>query len=111
MAEKLLEKVKFKTVEEKPCEVTYSVQVPPEVVQHHEKDVADNIQRNALLPGFRQGKAPMNVVLQKFSDDIKSEALKKLLTDTCTMILEKECGEPCRRSDGAESGIRQRHLH
>ncbi len=85
-----LDKVKFKTAEEKPCKVTLSINVSPEIVKGRKEKVAQQFQKLAQLPGFRAGKAPLDLVRQNFSSKIATEALDEIFRDYVPQILKEK---------------------
>lgn len=89
-----LEKIKFKSTEEKPCQVKFSVQIPAEVVNTKQEEVTGTFQKAAHLPGFRSGKAPVLLIKQTFSEKIKREALEQLLQDAIPHILKAKAISP-----------------
>lgn len=90
MAQLTLEKIKFKTKEEKPCQLTFAVSVPPELVSAKEEDVAKEFQKAAQLPGFRAGNAPLDLVKRNFSEKVKSQTVDELLKEVVHHILEEK---------------------
>lgn len=92
-----LDKLKLKTTEEKPCQVKLTVQIPFEIVDAKQKEVREDFRRVAQLPGFRAGKAPMELIEEKFSDKIKSEVLEQLLRDSVPTILKEKSLIPISR--------------
>jgi trigger factor len=85
-----LDKVKVKQSDEKPCKVTLSVAFAPEIVKSRREKVAAQFQKVAQLPGFRAGKAPMDLVRQNFSQKIDSEALDQIFRDYVPEILKEK---------------------
>jgi len=85
-----LKQVKLKIAEEKPCKVTLSVSFAPEIVKKHKEKVAADFQRVAQLPGFRTGKAPLELVRQNFSGKIDSETLDQIFRDYVPEILKEK---------------------
>jgi trigger factor len=75
----------LKKLKEEPCKVTVSAEVPADEVQADLQTALVQIQSRARLPGFRPGKAPLNLVEQKFADDAKQrvldQAIRKVLPD------------------------------
>ena len=63
------------------CLRVMEIEIPPEVVREKMQAVAVHYQRHAKLPGFRPGKAPLSIVRQKFSDDIKAQVLQELVPE------------------------------
>jgi trigger factor len=50
------------------------------------KAIAD-VAKKAKIPGFRPGKAPKNVVEKHYSDDIRSEVMQRLVSDSYLQAL------------------------
>ena len=69
------DKAKFKKLKEEGCVVTLSLEVPPNEVEEHTQNALVRLQQRARLPGFRVGKAPLDVVKQHFSGHAREEAL------------------------------------
>ena len=69
------DKVKFKKLKEEGCIVTLSLEVPLNEVEEHTQNALVRLQQRARLPGFRVGKAPLDVVKQHFSGHAREEAL------------------------------------
>jgi len=69
------DKAKFKKLKEEGCVVTLSLEVPLTEVEEHTQNALVRLQQRARLPGFRVGKAPLDVVKQHFSGHAREEAL------------------------------------
>jgi trigger factor len=68
------------TIEQKEtCIVDLHIELPPERFQEEWRNVGAEYRRQARLPGFRQGKAPIAMVEKKYSQDIEQEVTRKLL--------------------------------
>lgn len=85
-----LEKIKLKKTDEKPCQLTFAVNVPQDLVSAKEEQVARDFQKVAQLPGFRAGKAPLDLVRRNFSDRVKNQALEELLKDVVMHVLQEK---------------------
>ncbi len=94
MAELLLEKIKFKAKDEKPCKTTFAVQVPAEYFAEKKKKVALEFQRAAQLPGFRQGKAPIEMILKNFSHKVDDATVEQLLKEVVPHVLKEKAIHP-----------------
>jgi trigger factor len=70
---------KVKVVKEEPCEITFSIELPKEEVTKETDAVFHNIQSRASLPGFRTGKAPMELVKRNFTDKARQTILENLI--------------------------------
>jgi trigger factor len=66
---------------EATCRRELDLEIPAETVQKAVERVAKEFARVARVPGFRPGKAPITLIRRRFSDDIKSEVLQKLVPE------------------------------
>jgi trigger factor len=72
-----------------------TVEVTPERVDKHMRDAARRISREVNIPGFRKGKAPYNVILQRVgAQNLLSEALDTLGNEVFREALEEAKIEP-----------------
>lgn len=55
---------------------------------------ASRVARQVRIPGFRPGKAPVNVVRRQYADAIRQEALEALMREAYVKVLEAEKIEP-----------------
>src|SRR5271156_4457543 len=65
------------------CITTLRVEVPPDQVSKTWDSVAKDYTLYAKIPGYRPGKAPRNVVENKYKKQIREEVEKKLLSESC----------------------------
>jgi len=83
--EKPLEEVKEKVTEETKEEVKnelliqFSVEVPKETIDIAFDEALVKYAHEIKLPGFRQGKIPLEVMRERFKDAIKDEVVEKAL--------------------------------
>src|SRR3954451_14028687 len=82
--------LKIKVVKEESCELTFSVEVNKEEVQKETDQVVQNIQSRAALPGFRTGKAPMDLVRKNFSDRARQTVLENLIGRGAGQVLREK---------------------
>jgi trigger factor len=52
--------------------------------------IIKDFQKQAVLPGFRPGKAPRDMVVKKYAADIKSEAKRKLIGENYKKAIEEQ---------------------
>lgn len=72
-----------------------TVEVTPERVDKHMRDAARRISREVNIPGFRKGKAPYNVILQRVgAQNLLSEALDTLGNEVFREALDEAKIEP-----------------
>lgn len=73
-----------------PCKKLLRVEVDAKTVDETFEAITKDFQKQAALPGFRPGKAPRNLVLKKYENDIKDEAKRKLIGDNYRKALEEK---------------------
>ena len=64
---------------EEACKREISVEIPAEVVSKEQDAVVKAYSKQARVPGFRKGKVPPSMVRNRFSGEISSEVLEKLV--------------------------------
>lgn len=55
------------------------IEIPADILEREYSDSLNKIRQRARIPGFRQGKTPINIIEKRFGDEIKSEMLEKLV--------------------------------
>ncbi|HEX4047637.1 MAG TPA: trigger factor [Elusimicrobiota bacterium] len=73
------DKAKTKKLKEEGCVVTLSIEIPPQEVTDMTQTSLVRLQNRARIPGFRAGKAPLDVVKQHFTGHAREEALDALI--------------------------------
>ena len=63
-----------------PTRKTISITASSEEVSEHEAKLINDFQRQAKIPGFRPGKAPKNMVRQRFAKDIQQELKQRVVS-------------------------------
>ncbi len=71
-----------------------SFEVPRERVESEIEEIIRGIRKDIALPGFRKGKAPLDLVRAKFAETAKKEAFERLIPLAYQRALEKEKLEP-----------------
>ncbi len=69
-------------------EVTASME--DEMVSKKFEDAYLNFQKTAVVPGFRKGKTPMEIIKKRYGDDIENELIPELVNDIVKEIFEKD---------------------
>ena len=62
-----------------PCRKQLKVEVPAPAVEAETNRIVDEYKRQAKIPGFRKGKIPRELVLQKYKEGIEKEVVERLL--------------------------------
>src|SRR5690349_16126603 len=73
-----------------PCKKLVRVEVETETVDKTFDSISKEFQREAAFPGFRPGKAPLDMVLRKYEKDIQTEVKKKLISDSYKKAVEEQ---------------------
>jgi len=72
-------------------QVTLTIEVDEERVRRAQRDTARHISREVEIPGFRKGKAPYDVVVQRLGQDVvRQEMVNILAEDVYREALEQE---------------------
>lgn len=72
------------------CKRSIEVEIPLEQVQKARQEVAESIRGKARLPGFRPGKAPLDIIRSRFPQEIRREVLDKLVPTAFRARVEKD---------------------
>jgi len=78
----------------KNCKHAVEISLPPEKVKEAFEEVYGGIQKHATVPGFRQGRAPRDLLELHYSKTAREEVLKKLIPETYGKILEEHKLDP-----------------
>lgn len=72
-------------------QIGLEIEIPPEITKFTYEKVITEIAQNANIPGFRKGKAPRAVVLQRLGiDRIKAAVVDELISDSLKKAIEQE---------------------
>jgi trigger factor len=74
---------------EKNARISIQVTVDKSSVNEARESVIRDFTRKARLPGFRKGKVPRNLILQRFSQDIQKETVQAILSRSLSQVLEE----------------------
>ena len=77
-----------------PCRKQLRIEVDAEAVDAKFDAVAKDFRRQAHLPGFRPGKAPLANVMRAYNDKIAEEAKRSLMADSYTEALKSNNLKP-----------------
>ncbi|MEI8345194.1 MAG: trigger factor family protein, partial [Candidatus Omnitrophota bacterium] len=81
-------KCKVEKIDE--CRVRLSVEVESEPVEVFYQEVLSHFHKDAKIAGFRDGKAPVEMVEKKYAAQVEEETLKNAIPTFYHQILEKE---------------------
>ncbi len=78
----------------KDCKVQMNVEVEAERAEDRYREVLKGFQRAARLPGFREGKAPTDLIEQRFQSEARDEVLKSLIPEVYHQSIEAQKVSP-----------------
>lgn len=70
------------------------VEVPASIALQELNQVAKQYKKHARLPGFRPGKAPVELIKRHFRKSIRSDVLQKLIPDSYQKAIQEKGVEP-----------------
>ena len=70
------------------------VEVPASITLQEMNQVAKQYKKHARLPGFRPGKAPVELIKRHFRKSIRSDVLQKLIPDSYQKAIQEKGVEP-----------------
>lgn len=75
-------------------QIALEIEIPGQVSQTTYDKVLNNLSRSANIPGFRRGKAPRNILLQRLGKkQIKAAALEEIIQNSIKEAIEQEAIE------------------
>jgi trigger factor len=87
--------LKISTERIEDCQVVLSIEIDAERVEHYMRRAARRLSNRMQIPGFRKGKAPYNLVLQRLGREaLIGEALEELSGEVFKEALEESGIEP-----------------
>jgi len=72
------------------CRRRVKGEIPADQVRQKEEQVTLSFQKSARLPGFRPGRAPLDMVRKRYAPDIQAELRDVLLREALRAAVEKE---------------------
>lgn len=96
----------MKTTIEKISQIrqAITVEVPAEVVEKAFVAALEKVGKEAKIPGFRSGKVPENILMQKFGPEVEVEAVKHLVRETYPNALQENGINPLSEPDVEPKG-------
>ena len=73
-----------------PCKKLVRVELDAAAVDAAFDAITKDFQKQASLPGFRPGKAPLPMVVKKYDAEIKEEAKRKLIGENYRKAIEEQ---------------------
>jgi len=86
--------LKVDVVNKNGCQRAVTVEVDPDSLKDGYSAVCNKYQRKARVPGFRQGKTPMSLILQRFKNEIREDFLEAAVQKHLIEAIKQEKLEP-----------------
>ena len=77
-----------------PCQKLVRLQVPPETIAPVRAAVLGEYQKEASLPGFRKGKAPLELVEKHYAKPVQEETLRRMTQQTLEQVVKDHSLKP-----------------
>ncbi|MDD5132394.1 MAG: trigger factor [bacterium] len=77
-----------------PCKVCIEIAIPKEKIEERADSAFSQIQKVAVLPGFRQGKVPADMVRKNFAKIARDEMLQKLVPEAIEHVAQENNFSP-----------------
>lgn len=90
-----------------PCRRELHIQIPPEQVQKEFESVTLDYVRAARIPGFRQGRAPKELVRRRFQKEIADDVKQRLIPQAYQSALKSEKLAPVHVIDIQEQSLNE----
>lgn len=99
-------KLKVSVAVPSTCERHVTVEVPREDIERYIDAEFDELVPKAEVPGFRPGRAPRKLVMNRFKDSVKDQVKGKLVVDAMSQVTEEQnfsaISEPDMKFDAIE---------
>lgn len=89
-----MENMKVNVVDTQQCSVTLNIEVPNLEVRQELEKVYLDIQKSAQVPGFRAGKAPMDMIKKNFTSTARERVVENLVNRAVFKALKDQGVEP-----------------
>lgn len=111
---KLKEAIQVETEEVGTLRTKLTITIPRETIDERLSDQFSELKRDAMVPGFRKGRAPLKLIEKRFGDDVGDEMVSKLVGSSYLAAVDKAelktLGDPliwARVPDEGEDGKRR----
>jgi len=88
----------IKVEEASPGTKKVTIEIPRERIDSKLEEQYKELRQGAVIPGFRKGRAPKKLIEKKFSNDIKNEVRRSLISESYKQAIEQNAlnvlGEP-----------------
>jgi len=89
-----IENLKAEVLKKNECELVLKIEIPQGEVEKEIELTYSRIQKEAFMPGFRRGKAPAQLLKEKFRSRCQEAVLESLLPGALSQIIKEKKIEP-----------------
>lgn len=89
-----MENLKAEMSQKNECELVFKIEIPEAEVEKEIELAYNKIQKEAVLPGFRRGKAPPSFLREKFKSRCQEAVLESLLPGALSQVLKEKGIDP-----------------
>ena len=87
----------IKEINSKKLFKEFEIQIPYKDIDDSINDKIKELMPTVSLPGFRKGKAPLNIVKKKYENNILSEVIEKIVEQNTKKLIEEKKLKPFRQ--------------
>jgi trigger factor len=77
-----------------PVKKKITIEIAPDAVSKEMDKALADVGKKAKIPGFRPGKAPKNIVEKHYGDDVRSEVMHRLISESYMQALRENTLNP-----------------
>ncbi len=70
------------------------IEIPQDAIEKEINDSLEKLRQRVKIPGYRQGKAPLNLLEKRFGKEIESEVLEKIIPEYYSMAIKEASIKP-----------------
>ncbi len=85
--QKLHEKNKVQVEDSGPCKKKITIEIPEEAIKTALNEQFTDLRKDAVLPGFRKGRAPLRLVEKRFGSEIGLQTKLRLMADAADIAI------------------------
>jgi trigger factor len=90
----VMENLKVEMSKKSECEVVFKIEISQREVEQEIKSTYDRIQKEAVLPGFRRGKAPSPLLRERFKTRCEEAVLESLVPSALSQVVKEKGIDP-----------------
>ncbi|MDQ7788146.1 MAG: trigger factor [Thermodesulfovibrionales bacterium] len=65
------------------------IEIPSDIIEKEIGNSLEKLKQNVRIPGFRPGKAPLNIIEKRYGKEVEAEALDKLIPEHLRLALQQ----------------------